>query len=128
MLGHLYHPRFSDLEGLPASLSAKAVDALRDADGLGFEGVIVSDDMEMGAIRERFTPEEAAVRALKAGTDILIFSNIKRDDPQFGTRIHRALVDAVCDGRLSHKRIEDAHGRVVRLKQQLKTETLPRAW
>jgi beta-N-acetylhexosaminidase len=84
--------------------------------------------MEMGAIRERFTPEEAAVRALKAGTDILIFSNIKRDDPQFGTRIHRALVDAVCDGRLSHQRIEDAHGRVVRLKQQLKTETLPRAW
>ncbi len=128
MLGHLYHPRFSDLEGLPASLSAKAVDALRDADGLGFEGVIVSDDMEMGAIRERFTPEEAAVRALKAGTDILIFSNIKRDDPQFGTRIHRALVDAVCDGRFSHQRIEEAYGRVVRLKQQLKTETLPRAW
>lgn len=128
MMGHLYHPRFSDLEGLPASLSAKAVEALRGADGLGFDGVIVSDDMEMGAIRERFTPEEAAVRALKAGTDIVVFSNIKRDDPQFGRRIHRALSDAVCEGRLSEKRIEDAYRRIVRLKDRLKTETLPRAW
>lgn len=128
MIGHLYHPRFSDLEGLPASLSGKAVEALRGADGLAFDGVIVSDDMEMGAIRERFTPEEAAVRALKAGTDIVVFSNIKRDDPEFGRRIHRALSEAVCDGRLSEKRIEDAHRRIVRLKDQLKTDTLPRAW
>ena len=67
------------------------------------------------------------VAAKAAGTDILVFSNIKRDDPQFGTRIHRALVDAVCDGRLSQQRIEDAYGRIVRLKQQLKTERLPRA-
>lgn len=128
MVGHLYHPRFSDLEGLPASLSAKAVAALRDADGIGFDGVIISDDMEMGAIRERFTPEEAAVRAIKAGTDIVVFSNIKRDDPEFGRRIHRALSDAVCEGRLSEKRIEDAYRRVVRLKEELKTETLPREW
>lgn len=128
MIGHLYHPRFSDLEGLPASLSAKAVDALRDTGGLDFDGVIVSDDLEMGAIHERFTPEEAAVRALKAGTDILVLSNIERDDPDFGRRIHRALSEAVCDGRVSKKRIEDAYRRIVRLKEQLKTETLPRAW
>ncbi|MEM8643635.1 MAG: glycoside hydrolase family 3 N-terminal domain-containing protein [Pseudomonadota bacterium] len=128
MLGHLYHPRFSDLQGLPASLSAKAVDVLRGSDGIGFDGVIISDDMEMGAIRERFTAEEAAVRAIRAGTDIVIFSNIDRDDPEFGRHIHRALVDAVCDGQISKQRIEDAYRRVVRLKEQLKTNTLPTAW
>ncbi|MDJ0513821.1 MAG: glycoside hydrolase family 3 protein [Methyloceanibacter sp.] len=128
MLGHLYHPRFSDLQGLPASLSAKAVDVLRGPNGLGFDGVIISDDMEMGAIRERFSAEEAAVRAIKAGTDIVIFSNIDRDDPEFGRRIHQALVDAVCDGQISEQRIGDAYRRVVRLKEQLKAKTLPTAW
>jgi len=128
MMGHLYHPRFSDLQGLPASLSAKAVAVLRGPDGLGFNGVIISDDMEMGAIRERFAAEDAAVRAIKAGTDIVIFSNIDRDDPEFGRRIHRALVDAVCDGEISEQRIEDAYRRIVRLKEKLKTKTLPTAW
>lgn len=128
MIGHLYHPRFSDLERLPASLSAKAVDALRASDGIGFDGVVMSDDLEMGAIRDAFTPEEAAVRAIKSGTDIVVFSNIERGDLNFGTRIHHALAVAVCDGRLGTARIEEAYRRIVRLKEQLKTKTLPRAW
>jgi len=128
MIGHLYHPRFSDLEDIPASLSAKAAAVLRRSDALGFDGVIVSDDMDMGAIVEAFSPEEATVRAIQAGTDIVIFSNIERGDPDFGARIHRALVEAVCDGRLGEARIEEAYRRIVRLKEQLKTSTLPRAW
>ena len=128
MIGHLYHPRFSDLEDLPASVSAKAVEALRGANGLGFDGVIISDDMEMGAITQAFSPEAAAVRAIRAGTDIVVFSNIERGDPHFGARIHRALAEAVCDGRLSAARIEDAYRRITRLKEQLQTKTLPRAW
>ncbi len=128
MMGHLYHPRFSDEVGLPASLSAKAVQALRSPDGLGFDGVIISDDMEMGAIRERSSPEEAAVRAIKAGTDIVVLSNITRDDPEFGRRIHRALIDAVCDGRIAEARIEEAYRRIVKLKEQIRTRALPQAW
>jgi beta-N-acetylhexosaminidase len=128
MMGHLYHPRFSDEVGLPASLSAKAVQALRSPDGLGFDGVIISDDMEMGAIRERFSPEEAAVRAIKTGTDIVVLSNIKRDDPEFGRRIHRALIEAVCEGRIAQSRVEEAYRRIVRLKEQIRTRSLPQAW
>jgi beta-N-acetylhexosaminidase len=128
MMGHLYHPRFSDEVGLPASLSAKAVQALRSPDGLGFDGLIISDDMEMGAIRERFSQEEAAVRAIKAGTDIVVLSNVTRDDPELGRRIHRALIGAACDGRITEARIEEAYRRIVRLKEQIKTRTLPQAW
>ena len=51
MIGHLYHPRFSDGEKLPASLSRRAVEALR-ASYIGFDGVVVSDDMEMGAVSD----------------------------------------------------------------------------
>lgn len=124
MIGHLYHPRFSDMEDLPASLSAKAVSALRNEKWLDFAGVIVSDDMEMGAVRDRFTPEELAVKAVKAGIDIVVFSNVLAAEPQLGARIHSALVQAVCDGRLSRARIAQSYGRVMELKQRLQNKEL----
>jgi beta-N-acetylhexosaminidase len=124
MIGHLYHPRFSDLEDLPASLSAKASRALRNTSWLDFDGVIMSDDMEMGAVRDAFTPEELAVKAVKAGTDIVVFSNVQAEEPQLGVRIHRALVEAVCDGRLSRSRVTDAYDRIMNLKQRLERKAL----
>ena len=86
MVGHLYHPRFSDGEKLPASLSANAVRALR-ADGyIGYHGVVVSDDMEMGAVRDRYGLEDRVIRALNAGVDLLVFSNVKSRDTELAPR------------------------------------------
>lgn len=127
MIGHLYHPRFSDREELPASLSAKAAAALRNANWLDFHGVIVSDDMEMGAVRDDFTPEELAVKAVQTGTDIVVFSNVQTEEPQLGVSIHRALVEAVCDGRLSRRRITESYGRIMDLKQRLARKALAEA-
>ena len=93
-----------------------------------FDGVIMSDDMEMGAVRDEFTPEELAVKAVKAGTDIVVFSNVQAEEPQLGVRIHRALVEAVCDGRLSRSRITDAYDRIMRLKQRLERKELAGTW
>lgn len=124
MIGHLYHPRFSDREELPASLSAKAAAALRNANWLDFHGVIVSDDMEMGAVRDDFTPEELAVKAVQAGTDIVVFSNVQAEEPELGVRIHGALVAAVCDGRISRRRIAESYGRIMDLKQRLERKAL----
>ena len=78
MIGHLYHPRFSDGGKLPASLSAKAVRALRNKDWINFDGVVVSDDMEMGAVRDDYSLEDRVIKAVNAGTDLLVFSNISR--------------------------------------------------
>jgi len=127
MVGHLYHPRFSDMEKLPASLSAKAPRALRNPNWLDFHGVIMSDDMEMGAVREDFTPEELAVKAVRAGTDIVVFSNVQTEEPQLGVRIHGALVKAVCDGRLSRSRITEAYGKIIKLKRRLARKALAEA-
>ena len=124
MVGHLYHPRFSDIEGLPASLSAKAARSLRNKNWLDFDGVIMSDDMEMGAVRHDFTPEELAVKAVQAGTDIVVFSNVQTEAPQLGVRIHRALVTAVCEGRISSTRIKQAYHRIMKLKRRLARKTL----
>jgi len=128
MIGHLYQPRFSDMEGIPASLSAKAVRALRDKSWIDFDGVVISDDMEMGAVRDMFPPDELAVRAVNAGIDIVMFSNIKSHDPELGLKIHTALLKAVCDGRISRIRIEKAYGKILLLKRRLEQKDLTGKW
>ena len=84
MIGHLYHPRFSDGARLPASLSGRAVQALRAKGYIGFHGVVVSDDMEMGAVRDDYSLEERVIKAVNAGTDLLVFSNVRCATPSSG--------------------------------------------
>ena len=69
--------RFSDGEKLPASLSGRAVSVLRDKGSIGFHGVVVSDDLEMGAVRDDYSLEERVVKAVNAGTALLVFSNVE---------------------------------------------------
>ncbi len=128
MIGHLYHPRFSDREKLPASLSAKAVRALRNPNWIDFDGVIISDDMEMGAVRDDFSRDELAVKAINAGTDIVVFSNVEASDPNLGARLHDAISKAVCDGRISRSRIQQAYGKIMLLKQRLQQKDLAGKW
>jgi beta-N-acetylhexosaminidase len=125
MVGHLYHPRFSDGAKLPASLSGRAVAALRDT---GFKGVVVSDDMEMGAVRDDYSLEERAVKAVNAGTDLLVFSNVTLRDPELGTKLHAIIANAVREGRISRSRIEKAYGKIMLLKRRIAEHDLPGKW
>ena len=118
MIGHLYHPRFSDGAMLPASLSRRAVQALRDS-YIGFDGVVVSDDMEMGAVSDDYSFEERVIKAVNAGTDLLVFSNVSARDADLGIKIHAVIADAVRDGRISRSRVEQAYGKIKALKQRL---------
>ena len=127
MIGHLYHPRFSDGAKLPASLSRRAVQALR-ASYIGFDGVVVSDDMEMGAVSDDYSFEERVIKAVNAGTDLLVFSNVSGRDPELGPKIHAVIADAVRDGRISRTRIEEAYGRIKLLKRRLAEHDLPGKW
>ena len=128
MVGHLYHPRFSDMEKLPASLSAKAIRALRTKTWIDFNGVVISDDMEMGAVRGKFTIAERAVKAIKAGTDVVVFSNAQSSDSELGVKVHAAIAEAVCDGRISRKRIEQSYGKIMLLKRRLQQKDLSGKW
>jgi beta-N-acetylhexosaminidase len=126
MIGHLYHPRFSDGEKIPATLSARAVHALRAPGYIGFRGVIVSDDLEMGAVR--FSFEEKIVKAINAGIDILVFSNVKARDASLGEKVHAAILEAVHDGRIPRYKIEDAYQRIALLKRRLMRHALADTW
>jgi beta-N-acetylhexosaminidase len=86
--------------------------------------VVVSDDMEMGAVRERYGLEDSVVRALNAGVDILVFSNVKSRDTELGAKVHAIIAQAVRDGRIPRAKIEAAYGRIAALKHRLMAHDL----
>lgn len=117
MMGHLVHPRFSDTPETPASLSKKGIAEARTL--AGKDAVIITDDLEMDAVSDRFSIEDAAVQAIAAGNDIVLFSSFDRTDPQLGDRVNAAIVAAVVDGRISEAQVDQAAARVAALKHRL---------
>jgi beta-N-acetylhexosaminidase len=108
------HLRVPELTGdLPATVSGAALTGLLRGE-LGFAGVIVSDALEMRATRDAFGVPGAAVLAVAAGTDLLCLGRDGREDDYLAVR--DALVDAVRDGTLAGERLEEAAGRVARLR------------
>lgn len=94
---------------LPASLSPAVHDILRDE--LGFDGVVMTDDLVMQAITDYTGDADAAVLAVQAGNDMLISSD-------FVTQ-YNAVLTAVEDGTIDADRIRESAVRVVRWKMQL---------
>jgi beta-N-acetylhexosaminidase len=108
------HLRVPELTGdLPATVSAAALEGLLRGE-LGFTGVIVSDALEMRAVRDRFGVPGAAVLAVAAGTDLVCLGR-DSDEAEY-LAVRSALVDAVRDGTISGTRLEDAADRVARLR------------
>ncbi|SMQ66997.1 beta-N-acetylhexosaminidase [Devosia lucknowensis] len=119
MVGHLYHADYADGDGeTPSSLSPRWIDGVLRED-LGFDGVVISDDLEMGAIRDHFTLEQTVTRAVRAGMDILLFSNTADYRPGLSDEILAILLaEAEADPEFA-ARIEESYGRIVALKARL---------
>lgn len=111
MTSHIHHRGWD--EDLPVTLSKRVLQGLL-REKMGYGGVIISDDLQMGAIVKRYSLEEACVLAVEAGVDILLASNNSREgnDPELFFRIYRALIQGVEEGRISPARIETAHTRI----------------
>lgn len=109
MIGHIANLAV-DPSGTPASLSPIFVqDLLRGK--MGYGGVVMTDAMTMGAITEQYGQDEAAVRAVLAGCDVLTFT-----DPGYAIAAQRAILQAVHSGRISSERIDQSARRVLQLK------------
>ena len=96
MSGHLSVPAL-DPSGLPASLSPPILKRLREE--LEFEGVVVTDALDMGAIITRFGAEEGVVQAFLAGNDVL-------EIPKHPAQALKALSKACDDGRITQQMID----------------------
>jgi len=118
MTSHVIHRKWDD--EFPITLSPKVLGGML-REKMGYQGVILSDDLLMGAIVKQFSLEEAGVLAVQAGVDILLASNNspEGDDPYLCRRIFEALVKAVEQGRISAARIERSYSRLTALKKKL---------
>jgi beta-N-acetylhexosaminidase len=96
----------------PATLSHATIDGLLRRQ-LGFRGVVVTDDLRMGAIEQNYGLGEAAVLALEAGADVLLVADDRLSDGTSAARVvTTALAAALRSGRLAPERVAQALGRV----------------
>jgi beta-N-acetylhexosaminidase len=109
MVGHLLYPAIDPER--PASLSPKAIKLLRQE--VGFDGVIITDDLAMEGAKQGGTVAQAAVKAVSAGADMLIISS-----PQEQVDAYAAVVRGVKQGRISQDQINGSVDRILKLKQR----------
>jgi beta-N-acetylhexosaminidase len=111
MTGHLNVPALEPDPNTPATLSSHILTGVLRKE-LGFQGLVVTDAMDMGGITVRFAPGEAAVRALLAGADCLLM-------PPVPDAAFEALQQAVKSGRISHERLDASVRRILEAKARL---------
>jgi beta-N-acetylhexosaminidase len=113
MTAHVFN---ADLdEQYPATLSQVTVTGiLRET--LGYDGVVISDDMQMGAIANRYGFETAIQRAIEAGVDILLFGNNSVYEEDVAARAIETIKASVQAGAISEARIDESYRRIWRLK------------
>lgn len=108
------HVVFSALDDQPATLSRRILTGLLREE-LGYDGVIVTDALDMAGVSRAHGIAGAAVLSLKAGADILLIGSEEGDVPC--ANIRRAVADAVAAGELDVARLEEAAARVQRLRE-----------
>lgn len=107
MVSHVTVPAVGE-DAVPSSLSRTIMtDVLRNE--LGFQGVIVTDALNMGAVSEYYTSEEAVIMAVDAGADMLLM-------PDDFVASYNALLAAVQEGTIPEERINESLRRIYRIK------------
>ncbi len=118
MVGHLINRNID--EELPASLSEKFLQGILRKQ-IGFEGVIISDDIQMGAIINEYGFEESLIKAINAGCNIVAFSNNSRTaayDKNLAYKVADAIFEAVKEGRISQEKIIESAQKIHDLKKK----------
>ena len=124
MTAHVIHNKFD--KDTPATLSKFWISKLRE--DIGFNGVVVSDDLHMGAIQQHFTFKEVVAKAILAGVNLLVFSNnplaaggVKdfAPDPDLPNRFASTVNELISEGTINETLIRESADRVLELKSRL---------
>ena len=117
MVGHLID---TDVEasGLPSSLSPQWITGVLREE-LGYTGVVISDDLEMAAIRDHFDLRDAVVKAVTAGMDVLLFTNTADYRAGLGDEVRDILVSEANADPAFKARIAESYARIAALKQRI---------
>ena len=114
MVAHVYHKQIDDK---PASLSHNAITKLL-RNRLKFNGVVITDDMQMGAINKHYSLKDSIYLAIQAGNDILLFSNNFKYDPKLPEKVYTCIVELVNEGKISKQRIQESWERIRKMKTE----------
>ncbi|WP_211747100.1 beta-N-acetylhexosaminidase [Paenibacillus sp. Marseille-Q4541] len=110
MSAHIFFPALES-EGKPATLSSSVLTGLLREE-LGYQGVIMTDCMEMNAIVDTYGTVEASVMAIEAGADLILISHTH----DLLTGAYEAIEKAVAEGRISEERINESVRRLLEMK------------
>lgn len=111
MVGHILLPKIDSK--YPSSMSYEIVTNILRKD-LGFNGLVVSDDMTMGAITKNYSIEEASIKAINAGVDLLLVCQ-KYENTE---NVLKALKEAALNGTISKERLDNALYNIISIKKK----------
>jgi beta-N-acetylhexosaminidase len=119
MVAHVFNWRFDPQ--YPATLSRPIVtDLLRQR--LEYDGVIVSDDMQMKAITSHYRFEVAIQKTLEAGIDLIVIGNNLKYEPNAVARTVAIIKQLIQAGKITEARIEESYQRIQQLKRQFQAD------
>ncbi len=111
MTAHIFNAALDP--DLPATLSTRVITGLL-REGMAYDGPVISDDMQMKAISANFGFEDAVLKAVDAGVDILVFANNSVFDPDIAASAIGIVRQAVRDGKIGEERIDRSYSRITR--------------
>ncbi|KTD37459.1 glycosyl hydrolase family protein [Legionella moravica] len=117
MIAHIVNRKL-DSTGLPASLSSRMITGLLRHE-LKFDGLVITDDLQMKAITNHYGLAKALTLSINAGADMLIFGNQLVERFQDPKEIVDIIEQKVQVGEISEQRINEAYQRIVRMKKSL---------
>ena len=115
MTAHIFNAALDST--YPATLSKPIITGIL-RDSLGFNGVVMSDDLQMKAIRTEYGLKETIKMSIQAGVDILSFANNSIFDAEIAAKAHGIINELVEEGSLSEGRIDQSYDRIMSLKRK----------
>jgi beta-N-acetylhexosaminidase len=117
MTAHIFNGKLDPV--WPSTLSGKTLSGILRQE-MGFDGVVISDDMQMKAISAHYGLETAIKQSILAGVDILIFANNSVYEEDIAARVTATIRSLVEKGEIPRERIDASYRRIMKLKEQLK--------
>ncbi|KUG24816.1 beta-hexosaminidase [hydrocarbon metagenome] len=111
MIGHLDVPELTDVNGMPATFSYNVVTRLLKNE-IGFDGLVVTDALNMQALTKEYSQKQIGVLSIQAGNDILLFPSNEKE-------MIDGIVEAINIGRLSEERINESVRKILKVKKWL---------
>ncbi len=116
MTTHVFNDKIDNI--FPLSLSKKSITGLLKTK-IGFNGLVFSDDLNMGALAKQYNWQDVLTNAINAGTDVLVIGNNLSYNPNVAKDSIAIIKQAVIDGRISEQRINDSYNKIINYKKGL---------